>query len=151
MERIGGLTATVLELSFLAVIVCLGVLVIRDVRRGFGELLRRFRRSPQFGIGVLFSLVTISAVACALFRWLFKVPSVPATLIALLLATVIVLVIQFVLTDLRDIWAGRKRFQESRIPDSLAFNDSAPVESTAERESSGSASVPSPDTRVLNP
>ncbi|HJT35890.1 MAG TPA: hypothetical protein VJ783_27930 [Pirellulales bacterium] len=146
-------------LGILLAIGCVGLLLVREVRASCGDLLRRIGRSPQFGISALFTLVTIFAAACALFRWFVDgEPPAPATLpgtlivgvIALVWATGIVLALQFLLVDLRDNWIRRKRCANSHTHDVSAFNAPAP-ESAAERESNGTAIVSDPEPLVPSP
>lgn len=90
----------------------LSVMVVREVCQGYRELFRHARRHPRFGIGAVFSLTTIFAAACGIFRVLgdSNIPeeTVFLAVVALMLALGAVCAVQFVLADVRESWSRHR-------------------------------------------
>jgi hypothetical protein len=99
-------------LSGLGLSCAIGTLALRELWRGYAELLTRARRSPRFGIGSLCGVVTIAAVASALLRLSESaVGPIPLALIgfmAFLLAVGTVVTLRFVAGDLAEVFGARR-------------------------------------------
>jgi hypothetical protein len=92
--------------------------VMREIWADYRGLFHQLRKHPRFGIGAMFSLVTIAAAACALFRWAgdANLPVVTGVVAftALVFAIGIVFGIQFVVRDLFEDWSRRKSWSSRR-------------------------------------
>ncbi|MGH7138307.1 MAG: hypothetical protein ACREHD_21365 [Pirellulales bacterium] len=111
-----------------------GFAVIREIWAVYRGYVARVRQNPRFGVSAMFTLVTIVATACALFRLGGEGnPAVVTAIVALaafVIAIGIVVGVKFVARDLYESWSRRRQsfnFQEVIWPEPapLDSDDSA--------------------------
>lgn len=112
---LADIVVALIGFGMMIVVVACGVAafaVVREVWEDYRGLLAQARKHPRFGIGAMFTLLTIAAAACALFRWAgdANLPVVTAVVAisALVFAVGIVCAIQFVIGDFYDNWSRRQ-------------------------------------------
>jgi hypothetical protein len=133
---------SLLDLLYLYLVAPLGfgvcclvlALAVRELWRGYAELLKGVWRRPRFGIFSLFGIVTVFAIASAMLRGAVALDSpeqlVVGGVIAVVFAVGIVAVASFVVGDLRDNWV-RRRDRQHR-DDSEAWEQMPPKQQDEE-------------------
>ncbi|HVX12663.1 MAG TPA: hypothetical protein VHC22_15895 [Pirellulales bacterium] len=89
------------------------VAVMKELREVFRGVFSHLRKHPRFGIGALFTLVTVVAAACTLFRLAgdAELPLLTGfvALASFVFAVGIVLAIKFVADDFQDNWSRHRQ------------------------------------------
>ncbi len=104
--------------GFLAVMVA----VMKELGEVFRGVFPHLRKHPRFGIGALFTLITVVAAACTLFRLAgdMELPLLTGfvAFVSFVFAVGIVLGIKFVADEFRDNWS---RYRQSRYSAELLW------------------------------